>query len=193
VAERQIANPAMKSYDARMPELSKWFNSEETERPFETCKICEQLLPLAADTWVVNKHYHRGECILEYAVCERCRDGVSGKFSEESKAAIRKFLETKINWEQRMTEWMLLHNPAERLNSCVACRTPREEMEGFTISAQFRHDGTLIEGALPLLMCSNCVDQITTSLSQESRETWRNFISRNFEGPDPEDIDLGIF
>ncbi|QTN31129.1 hypothetical protein HZ994_01910 [Akkermansiaceae bacterium] len=176
-----------------MPELEKWFDSVETDRPFETCKICDQLLPLAADTWVVNKHYHRGECIMEYAVCENCRDRVSGKFSEDSKAAIRDFLENGIDWERRMAEWMLLQDTAERLDACVACRTPRDGSEGFTISAQFGHNGTLIEGALPLLMCSGCVAQVTASLSRESRKVWQDFIARHFEGPDSEDIDLGIF
>lgn len=176
-----------------MPELKKWFDSVETDRPFEICKVCEQLLPLAADTWVVNKHYHRGECILEYAVCETCRDGVSGKFSEDSKAAIRDFLENSINWEERMTEWMLLRNPVERLDACVACRIPRDLMEGFTISAQFHHNGNLIDGALPLLMCSDCVAQVTASLSEESRKVWQDFITRHFEGPGSEDVDLGIF
>ena len=176
-----------------MPELKKWFDSVETARPFETCKVCQQLLPLAADTWVVNKHYHRGECIMEYAVCEICRDEVSGRFSESSKAAIRGFLENGINWEQRMIEWMLLHDPVERLDACVACRTPRTGTEGFAISAQFGHNGGLIDGALPLLMCANCVAQITASLSKESREVWQDFVATYFEGPDSGDIDLGIF
>ncbi len=34
---------------------------------------------------------------MEYAVCEECRYDVSEKFSEESKAAIRTFLESEIS------------------------------------------------------------------------------------------------
>jgi len=176
-----------------MSKLQQWFDSLETDRPFEICKVCEELLPLAADTWVVNKHYHRSECVMEYAVCEKCRDAVSNCFSESSKAAIRDFLENNINWEQRMLDWMELKNPEQRLDNCVACRIPRELTEGFTLSAHFRHDGSLIDGALPLLMCSDCVGTITSSLSPESRKTWQEFISKHFEGPDSEDVDLGIF
>ena len=170
----------------------KWFESVETDAPFDTCKVCTHPLEFS-DTWVVNKHYHRDECVMEYAVCEECRDGVSAKFSEESKAAIRTFLESEIDWEQRMLDWMVLEAPEERLDSCVACRIPRFLTEGFAISAQFRHNGTLIEGALPLLMCSDCVARITASLSPESREVWREFVARHFDGPGSEDIDLGIF
>lgn len=176
-----------------MRDLRRWFDSVETDRQFETCKVCEQLLPLAADTWVVNKHFHRAECVLEYAVCETCRDRISGDFSESSKAAIRDFLESEIDWEQRMLDWMTLPEPAARMDHCVACRTPREGMEGFTVSAQFRNDSSLIEGALPLLMCASCVSRITESMSGKSREIWQEFISRYFEGPDADEFDLGIF
>ncbi|MGJ8643992.1 MAG: hypothetical protein ACSHX9_11330 [Luteolibacter sp.] len=176
-----------------MREFAQWFDSVETDRPFETCKVCAQLLPLAADSWVVNKHYHRSECTLEYAVCENCRDATSAAFSDASKASIREFLENEIDWENRLLEWMALENPADRLNNCVACSCPRSEAEGFTISAQFRHDGTIMDGALPLLLCSTCISSITDSLSAESRIVWQNFISQHFEGPDSEDIDMGFF
>lgn len=179
-----------------MLDLKKWFDSVETDRPFEICQVCTQLLPLAADTWVVNKHYHRDECVLEYAVCEKCRDEVSGRFSESSKSTIRDFLETRIDWEQRILDWMALANPVDRLDECVSCRTKRTEMEGYTISAQFRYDGSLIDGALPLLMCSSCVSTVTSCLSEESRRVWQDFTSSYFDGPDSEDTDfdsLGIF
>jgi len=176
-----------------MSELSRWFDSVETDKPFKTCKVCDLPLPLASDVWVVNKHYHRSECVLEYAVCESCRDHVSEKFSEPSKAAIRSFLETEIEWEQRMLDWMDLVRPVERLDRCVACRMSREQTEGFTISGQFGKDGNLIEGALPILMCSSCISQITASLSEESRKVWQNFIAEYFEGPDADEFDLGFF
>jgi hypothetical protein len=175
-----------------MSELMKWFESVETDAPFRTCKVCGHPLEFS-DSWVVNKHYHRGECVMEYAVCEECRDEISGKFSEESKTVIREFLENEIDWEQRMLEWMALANPAARLDHCVACRIPRSEAEGFVISAQFRHDGSLIDGALPLMICSDCMARMTASLSPESRDVWREFVQRNFDGPGSQDIDLGIF
>ena len=176
-----------------MPGLEKWFESVETDSPFETCKVCTRFLQFAADTWVVNKHYHREECVMEYAVCEDCRDGLSRRFSETSRAAIRHFLENEINWEQRMTDWLTLADPTERLENCVACRMPRFLTDGFAISAQYRRDGSLVEGALPLMMCSDCMATVTASLSAESRAVWRDFVEKHFEGPGSGEIDLGIF
>lgn len=167
-----------------MHELAHWFESVETGQSFETCKICEKSLFLSTNAWVVNKHYHRQECILEYAVCEPCRDQVTKEFSGSSKAAIRDFLESNIDWEQRMLDWMELEQPAGRMDQCVACLCPRETMHGFTISAQFSHDGSLIDGPLPLLLCSQCVSQITDNLSPQSLAAWNQFIATYFEGPD---------
>ena len=175
-----------------MPNLLKWFESVETDAPFTTCKVCNHLLEFS-ETWVVNKHYHRDECVMEYAVCEECRDTVSETFSAKSKAAIRDFLENEIDWEQRMLDWMALEDSAKRLDYCVACRIPAFLAEGYAISAQFRQDGSLIDGALPLLMCSDCVATITASLSPHSREVLRKFVASHFEGPDSGEIDLGIF
>ncbi|MFN4874654.1 MAG: hypothetical protein ACK5JP_12655 [Akkermansiaceae bacterium] len=176
-----------------MQRLAKWFDSIETEKPFDSCKICQNFLSETGGNWVINKHYHRKECVLEYAICVHCRDEVSNSFSHDSKAAIRDFLETKIDWQERILEWSKLDRPINRLDHCVACTMPRECMLGFTISAQFRNDGSLIEGALPLLLCSHCISQITESLSPQSRNTWNQFITMYFEGPDSKDYHPGIF
>ncbi|MGJ8632665.1 MAG: hypothetical protein ACSHX7_02000 [Luteolibacter sp.] len=174
-----------------MPKLEQWFDSVETDQPFESCVVCRNVLRFSADSWVVNKHYHRAECIMEYAVCETCRDDVSSNFSEQSKTAIRHFLENEIDWEARMLDWMALLKTEQRFDNCVACRAERELLDGFTISAQFRHDGSLVDGALPLLLCSHCIARITDNLSGESKETWQNFISEHIA--DSGDMDFGIF
>jgi phosphoglucomutase len=66
-------------------------------------------------------------------------------------------------------------------------------MEGSAISAHFRHTDSLIGVALPHIICSVCVAQITASLSKESRKVWQDFNSRHFGGPDSEDIESGDF
>ncbi|MES2982562.1 MAG: hypothetical protein V4727_09640, partial [Verrucomicrobiota bacterium] len=68
-----------------MRQLAQWFESIETGKPFVSCKICQNSLSTASKSWVVNKHYHRKECVLEYAICDQCRDDVAGSFSEASK------------------------------------------------------------------------------------------------------------
>ncbi len=169
-----------------MRTLEEWLASEETGEAFSHCLRCKVPLVEIDAPWLVNKEFFRGECILEYAICQPCRDRVTADLSEESKESVRQFLETEIDWEERTKEIMLSHDPTSRLEACVACRTPREQLDGFGISALFDSGGKPVEGPLPLLICRSCISRMTASLSGESREVWRKFLAENFAGP-PED------
>jgi hypothetical protein len=166
-----------------MQSLDPWLCSEETGEAFSHCVSCRVPLLEIDAPWLINKDYYRGECILEYAVCQPCRERLSDRISEESKQAIREFLEREINWEQRVAEFMLKPDPAERFARCIACRTPRELTDGFAISALLDSGGHPVTGPLPLLICRQCIDRMTATLSEHSRDLWRRFLADHFDGP----------
>jgi len=166
-----------------MRSIDQWLRCEESGGPFNHCVRCKLPLREIAAPWLVNKDYHRDECVLEYAICQPCRDVMSDKFSEESKEAVRAFLENEVDWEERQKEFMMMHDPAERLGACISCRKERPACEGFSISALFDSDGNLVTGPLPLLICKGCVARIVAGVSEESRAVWRQFVADHFEGP----------
>ncbi len=166
-----------------MRTIDEWLGSEETGAPFSHCLCCRLPLVEIAAPWLVNKEFVRGECVLEYAICQPCRDLVTDQLSEHSKKAVRHFLEEEIDWDGRMKEFMMSHDLTERFAACIACRTPLLELEGFGISALFDSGGSLVTGPLPLLICRPCVGRMTASLCEDSREVWRNFLMKNFAGP----------
>ncbi|MES2477396.1 MAG: hypothetical protein V4640_16535 [Verrucomicrobiota bacterium] len=157
--------------------------SEETGEAFAHCQCCRLPLLEIAAPWLVNKEFVRGECVLEYAICQPCRDDVTDRLSEDSKESVRNFLEKEVDWAARMSEFMMAQDTVERLDACIACRTPRDEAEGFGISALFDSGGALVTGPLPLLMCKACVSRMTAGFSEQSREVWRSFLELNFAGP----------
>jgi hypothetical protein len=132
---------------------------------------------------LVNKEFLGGECVLEYAICQPCRDLVTDQLSEESKESVRGFLEHEIDWDGRMKEFMLSHDLVERFDACIACRAPRENLAGFGLSALFDSGGVLVTGPLPLLICQPCITRMTRNLSEGSRDVWRRFLSDHFAGP----------
>lgn len=166
-----------------MKSMESWLRSEETGAPFRQCVECRLPLLEIDAPWLVNKDYFRGECLMEYAICQVCRDRISAKISEESKAAVRRFLETAILWEERLAEFMLMADPAERFGACIACRTSRMDLEGYGVSALFDSGGHLTTGALPLLICRPCIGKMTAGLSDESRAVWKEFLAAHFPGP----------
>jgi hypothetical protein len=166
-----------------MRTMDEWLGSEETGEAFSHCLCCKLPLVEIDSPWLVNKEFHGGECVMEYAICQVCRDRVTAELSEESKEAVRGFLEKEIDWEARMREFMPAHQVEERFEACIACRSPRAGLAGFGISALFDSDGSLVVGPLPLLICQPCVGRMTASLSEASREVWRKFLAGNFAGP----------
>ena len=168
---------------AGMRSMDEWLLSEETGQAFANCVQCRLPLLEIDAPWLVNKDFHRNECVLEYAVCQPCRDEVSGSFSEESKAVVRGFLEAEIDWDARLSEFLASPDVGLRFAACVACRTPREELDGFGISALFDAGGELVTGPLPLLICRTCISRMTGLLSEQSRDVWKRFLDRNFVGP----------
>ena len=160
--------------------------------PFTHCIHCKLPLLEIAAPWLVNKEYFRDECVLEYAICGKCRDRITHELSEESKEAVRNFLEHGIEWEERLKEFMMQHDPAQRFESCVACQKKREDCMGFGISALHDSEGHLVNGELPVMICSECIGHITGKMSEQSRDVWRRFLDAHFEGP-PSDSSLPGF
>jgi hypothetical protein len=170
-----------------MRSISQWLRCEELGGPFTHCIRCRLPLREIAAPWLVNKDYHRGECVMEYAICQPCRDLISERFSEESKESVRNFLEREVDWTERQKEFMLMHDDAERLDACISCRKERKECEGFSISSLFDSDGNLVTGPLPLLICNRCITKAVEGVSPESRKIWRQFVSEHFAGPPDRD------
>lgn len=163
--------------------IDDWLVSEETGKAFTHCQCCRLPLVEIDAPWLVNKEFGHGECVLEYAVCQPCRDDVTERLSEDSKDLVRNFLEKEIDWAARMSEFMMAQDEVARLDACIACRTARDEVEGFGISALFDSGGVLVTGPLPLLMCKACVGRMMEGFSDRSREVWKNFLELNFAGP----------
>ena len=176
-----------------MRTIDEWLGSEETGGAFTHCLCCKVPLVEIDAPWLVNKEFARGECVLEYAICQPCRDLVTDELSDDSKEAVRYFLEKEIDWDERVKEFMLSHELTERFDGCIAGRTPRVKLAGFGISALFDSGGSLVTGPLPLLICQPCIGRMTASLSDDSREVWRNFLVKNFAGPSSDSEFPGFF
>lgn len=176
-----------------MRTIDQWLASEETGESFSHCLCCQVPLVEIDAQWLVTKEFARDECVLEYAICQPCRDRVTDQLSEESKEAVRNFLEKEIDWGERMKEFMMFRDLVERFDSCIACCAPRENVEGFGLSALFDSGGTIVAGPLPLIICQPCIVRMTAPLSTESREVWMKFLADHFAGPPNDSGFSGLF
>ena len=67
-----------------MRTLDEWLGSEESGGAFTHCLCCKVPLVEIDAPWLVNKEFVRGECVLEYAICQPCRDRVTEELAEDS-------------------------------------------------------------------------------------------------------------
>jgi len=163
--------------------IQDWLHSVEIGGEFERCTKCACQLAATGQPWIVNKEWHRGECVMEYALCQSCREGMQASISAESLRFVQSFFESHIDPMRFFEHIGADEDPAALIESCFACGELREVAEGFGISAMFRGPGTLEIGPLPVLMCSQCSAKLESGLSKQTRESWQRFVEENFPGP----------
>ncbi|MFU8894461.1 MAG: hypothetical protein ACNA8L_12625 [Luteolibacter sp.] len=163
--------------------IDHWLQSVETGREFEQCTKCACQLEATGEPWIVNKEWHRSECVMEYALCHHCRGDMQASISAESLEFVQKFFEEHIDPMRWLEQIGGNDDPASLIESCFACGQSRESAEAFGISAMFTAQGTLEIGPLPVMICQECSAKVEAGLSKQTRESWRRFVDENFPGP----------
>lgn len=154
------------------PPIPPDLQSEYEERPFNACTRCGETLADFPGGFQISKAYKRGECVMEYALCDHCRTQMMEEFSQESKKRLAQFQDEQVALDRG-------------LDSCAVCEAPRHGpgMEDFVITG-------VCEGLSLLhsvMICGNCGDAVQGVISQKTRDTWRRFVDENFPGPPPMD------
>lgn len=163
--------------------LQDWLQSVETGGPFHRCTKCACELGATGHPWIVNKEWHRGECVMEYALCHHCRREMQASISGESMRFVQRFFEEHIDPVRFVGHLGAEGDPKPLIAGCFACGQPRESVEGFGISAIFEGPGVLEIGPLPVLMCSACSAKVEAGISKPTRESWQRFVENHFPGP----------
>ena len=165
------------------------FDSVETGEPFRECIHCHCDLVASGRMYLVSKEIVRGECVLEYALCDQCRDELSGELSEESRERIQQMLEEGVDWQSRIERTMGASGIDAWIDSCIFCGAPRDEEKGYGLSAIFI-GGHLFPGPLPAIICGACSERLQQQLSKKTRDFWDRFSEEHFPGPPADFVDL---
>lgn len=163
------------------------FTSLETGKPFSHCCVCKCELA-EAGMHIINKSYTADECVFELAMCMECREDMNAKLSEESRVAMFDFMHDNTNMKQREEQLGTDSDTEAYLETCISCNADAKDLTSYTIGAMFS-DKDLIKGPFPMLMCSNCEEQLSETISDETRNMWDKFIGEHFPGP-PSEIKL---
>lgn len=157
--------------DDTPPPIPKDLHSEYEERAFAHCTRCGESLQDDAGGFQISKAYKRGECVMEYALCDHCRIAMMEEFSQESKQRLSQFQDDHVQLDRG-------------LDCCAVCGASRADgtMEDFVITGLCEGAGLLHS----IMVCGTCGEGIQEVISVKTRDTWRRFVDENFPGPPSE-------
>ena len=157
------------------------FHSVEHDAPFSACCRCEQPLDSLPYPHIISKQFERGECVLEFAICQPCYLQVGNEMSRESKDAAKNYIEERVDLDQRSAA--LGESPAEDwIRSCLACGATPAARDSFSLGGM-AFGGSFLLDPYPMLTCGDCQQAIEERLSKQTKDRWDRFIGDHFEGP----------
>lgn len=137
---------------------------------------------------IINKSYVGDECVFEMAMCMGCREAMNAQLSEQSRVAMFDFMYDHADMEQREQD---LGNDSETddyLASCITCGTDASLLQSYSLGGMFA-GSDLIKGPFPMLICGKCEENLSETISEETRDVWDKFIGEHFPGP-PSEVKL---
>jgi len=145
--------------EARLPPIPPELMSVYEEGPFTKCTYCSRDLAKAPYPHTVEKIFRGTETIVEFALCLPCIQSLRRELSKESL--------------ERMDRYVKEHFPPPENGSCLGCRTPREEMTAYKLSALCGGGRLLLPEVVAI--CESCAEKIAETLSKKTRDRLDDF------------------
>ncbi|MCF6242621.1 MAG: hypothetical protein L3J74_14905 [Bacteroidales bacterium] len=167
-------------------EVPKVFFSEKTNRPFNKCSMCGNLLNEFELHFVekafgksINSKEH--ELIFEYALCSECLESTREELSEESKNNIEMYFKLYVDVAERNKK--LLSKNHIDLNSwigkCIITGKPVSEEKEYVIGGAILGN-RLILNVMPYAVSEKAMFEIQELLSKKTKDFLDGFQKKFF-------------
>ncbi len=163
------------------------FHSFESDGPFRHCCDCGCELVITGQMYMVQKNYEGDECVMEYALCNRCKENLDQQISDQSKEALYDFLFDNAELVEPPEDYTM-EDALGQIEECLTCGKARSQCRSYSYSGLFI-GSTLIPGPMPMMLCGSCQEQVADGLSDHTKDVRDKFYEENFPGP-PSEVDL---
>ena len=136
---------------------------------------------------MVQKNFSGDECIMEFALCSKCKDGLDENISAESKEAMYDFLFDRTEMVEP-PEGYTAGQALEQIEECLTCGKARSDSKEYTYAGLFV-GSFLVPGPMPMMICDDCQEIISEGMSDHTKDIRDKFYQENFPGP-PSEADL---
>ncbi len=179
--ERPLKAPV--HFARRLEKIPARFFQSGSGRPFTRCDICDAALFEPTTRYMINKFYAAGEMQHEMVVCDGCQGALQTQYSPDS----RTFLDSLLARVDLASRYRLVFSSftdrvARMTAYCILCQTSRDKLHEYFEYAECQSDRLLIS-LHPTLVCTDCAQEIYSSLSPETRAIRRQFFEPHFGSP----------
>ena len=179
----------------RYIDIPKVFRSSETNKPFDTCMVCNKYLLDDGTQYMIEKSVRQhsavgvSEIIFEYALCLPCAAKFHEAISIETKNRITAYFSNPANITPRPGQ-LADHDEDIQpwINRCIVKGTLISESAEYQLIGQCR-GGRLLLSEMPIALSFEAMDEISSLMSAESLGEIDDFIGNYFTGP-PEVAEL---
>ena len=170
-----------------MDKIPEAFHSFETDSPFTNCCDCGCDLVTSGEMYMVQKNFSGTECMMEFALCSNCKEGLDEQISDESKEAMYDFLFDHAEMVEPPIGYTA-EQALGQIEECLTCGKKRSDCGEYTYAGLFIGH-YLIPGPMPMMICDDCQEIISEGMSDHTKDVRDKFYQENFPGP-PSEVDL---
>jgi hypothetical protein len=166
-------------------DIPKIFYSSKDDKPIMHCAMCNQLLVLGKEPYIIEKAFKKDkitnqiEVIFEYALCNTCQKKSSKELSSQSVKNIQMYFDLYVDFEKRQKELLLptKFEFSECIKNCIITNKPVSEYSEFQIGGSFFRNQLLLDN-LPFAIGEKAIDELQEVLSKKTRDYLDGFKDR---------------
>ena len=155
------------------------------DRPFDSCDYCHKPLLVPYAGYVITKLVIEGELRQEIAMCTACHQGLTQRYSDESRAVLdRTFSGIMLARRQAVPPAGGSGRVEVMTRHCLLCGVDRAKTTAYVEYAACESN-EIVYGEFPYMLCEQCLRAVHMSLSEQTREERGRFDKEHFGFPPP--------
>ena len=153
-------------------DIPQVFYSGEKNAPFSHCEICHANLLQHNCEYLIEKTLKSsGEIIMEYAICNDCKEKIISTLSENSILHVAVYFNKHVNVTYRTVRLFEEFNGSvdNWINKCVLKNIPLNECETYQLCCQCAGD-KMVVSHLPMMISGEAITEMNEIISTETKE-----------------------
>ena len=171
--------------------IPRIFYDSISEKPFETCQVCEKPLLESNADYIIEKVYRKNiatgkmEAFFEYAICFGCAMKLTSSYSKESRENLQRYFMEHVQGSLQQHQGKQLRDELdvhEHLSTCSITGRRVTDLDEYQLIGQFRGNH-MKPDMLPYMISADSMDTVSDLLSAKTLGEIDDFTGKYLTGP----------